>query len=76
MERKTCFISEADNLGGVGVDSCPKADFPPIDYQWARAFMGEGSELHGETAQTALTVILKLVMRWSDQHHPGCFKYS
>ena len=55
---------------------------PPAD-KWARAFKGEfqgcivkGKGLHSETAQSALTVILRLVMQWSDQHHLGYFKYS
>ena len=43
--------------------------FPKIDYlhihthnQWARAFIGGGRLLHAETAQSALTVIFKLVI--------------
>ena len=32
--------------------------------------------VHAETAQSAVTVILKLVMQWSDQCHLDCFKYS
>ena len=28
------------------------------------------------TVQSALTVILKLVMQYSDQHNVDCFKYS
>ena len=75
MERKVCFILDAGDWergeGGEGarVDSCPKN-------QWARAFTDGGRGLHAETAQSALTVILKLVMWWSDQRHLDCFKYS
>ena len=47
--------------GERGGDDCPKADFPN-DNQWARAFIGWGKGLHAETAQSALTVILKLVI--------------
>ena len=57
------------------VDSCLKADFP-TDSQWARAFIDGGRGLLAETAQSALIVILKLVMQWSDQRHLDCFKYS
>ena len=35
----------------------------PTDSQWARAFIDRGLVLHAETAQSALTVILKLVIR-------------
>ena len=35
---------------------------PPTDSQGARAFTGEGRRLHAETAQSALTIILKLVI--------------
>ena len=47
----------------------------PMDSQGARTFKGEfqgciggGRGLHTETAQSALTVILTLVSRWSDNH--------
>ena len=30
----------------------------------------------GRNSRSALTVILKLVMQWSDEHHLDCFKYS
>ena len=47
---------------GIGkVDSCPKVNSPP-DYEWARAITGGGRGLHVEKAQSALRVILKLVM--------------
>lgn len=49
----------------------------PTDSPWARPFKGEfqgcrgrGRGLQAETVQSALTVILKLVLQWSDQHHP------
>ena len=35
---------------------------PPTDNQWARAFIDAGRGLHAETAQSALTVILTLVI--------------
>ena len=47
---------------------------PATDSQWPRAFkvefqgyIGGGKVLHTETAPSALTIILKLVMQWSDQ---------
>ena len=54
VERKVCFILEASN--------------PAVGRHRARAFIGEGRGLHAETAESALTVILKLIRRWSDQH--------
>ena len=57
------------------VHSFAKAN-SPTDHQWAKAFVGRERGLHAETAQSALTVVLKLVMGWSDQHHLDCFKYS
>ena len=76
VERKVCFILDAGNGGGGEggrgrVDTCRKADSPRHN-QGARAFIGWGRGLHVETTQSALTVILKLVMR----HHLDCFKYS
>ena len=60
VERKVCFISESGN-GEGRADSCPNADsFPTTDNQWATALVGGGRGLHVETAQSALTVILKL----------------
>ena len=44
----------------VRVDACPKAD-TPSDNQGTRAFIDRGKGLHAETAQSAPTVILKLV---------------
>ena len=68
MERKVCFISVTGNWGwgfeGVGtgrVDSCPKVNSPP-ENEWARAITGGGRGLHVEKVQSALTVILKLVI--------------
>ena len=47
---------------------------PATDDQWPRAFKGEfqgyidgGKGLHTETAPSAVTIIWKLVMQWSDQ---------
>ena len=63
---------------GERVDSCHKVKLPPptTDNQWVRALIDRARELHAETAQSALTVILKLIMQWSDQCHLDCFKYS
>ena len=41
---------------------------------WEHRLLGEWSELLQD--QSALTVILILVMQWSDQRHPDCFKCS
>ena len=48
-------------MGVAWTDSCPKAGFPPRT-QRERAFINRGRGLHAETAQSALTVILKLVI--------------
>ena len=64
-----CFILEVSNWGwGRVVDVCPKA-VPTTDKQWVRAIIdgelggGQGREgLHVETAQSALTVTLKLII--------------
>ena len=53
-----------------------KGQLLPTDNQGTRAFIGGWRGLHAETAQSALTVILKLIMWWSDQGHLDCFKYS
>ena len=64
---------------GTGVGGTPVQRQPPnpgTDNQWARAFVDGGRGLCAETAQSALTVILKLLVQWPDQHHLDCFKYS
>ena len=80
MERKACFILDAGKQRGWGVGDeggfLSKGRLPATDNQWARAFIDRGRGLHAETAQSALTVTLKLVMRWPDQRHLDCFKYS
>ena len=35
---------------------------PPTDHEWARAITGGGRGLHVEKVQSALTVVLKLVI--------------
>ena len=45
-----------------GADVCPKADSPPMDSQWVRAFTDRGRGLHAGTVQSALTIILKLAI--------------
>ena len=76
VERKVCFIFNAGNQGGnEGGGHLSKDILTLTDNQWARAFIGRGRGLHSESAQSALTVILTLVMWWSDQHHLDCFEY-
>jgi len=55
VERNIWFILDAGVCVGGRVDACPKADSPSLDNQWTRG-------LHVETVQSALTVILKLVI--------------
>ena len=58
------FWMLATGVGAGSVNSCPKANpFQLLgDNQWARAFIDKGRRLHAETAQSALTVILKLII--------------
>ena len=61
MERKVCFTLDAGG-GGGGRTPVLRLTPPPIDNQGARAFIDGGRGLHAETAQSAPTVILKLVI--------------
>ena len=61
--------------GVWGVEACPKVNFCPSQQAVGRSFIGKERWLHAKSAQSAQTVILKLVMHWSDQHHLDCFKY-
>ena len=64
VERELCFTYDARKWGlGVGgrADTYPKANSTP-DNQGARAFIDRGGRLHIETAQSALMLILKLVI--------------
>ena len=69
MKRKVCFILEASKQGGDRGRQARVQRSLPTDNQWAEAFKGEfqgctggGRGLHAETAQSALTAILKLVI--------------
>ena len=69
VKRKVCFILEASKQGGEGGRQARVQRSLPTDNQWAKAFKGEfqgctgrGRGLHAETAQSALTIILKLVI--------------
>ena len=59
-ERKVCFILDAGNQGRGQTPVWRPA--PPPDNQRARAFIDGGRGLRAETAQSASTVILKLVI--------------
>ena len=55
-------------------DACPKADFPPVDSQWARAFIGcSGAKIEKQYSPESH---LEIGHWWSDLHHLDCFKYS
>ena len=60
MERKVCFILDAGNQGRGQTPVQRPTPLP--DNQWARAFIDGGRGLRAETSQSALTVILKLVI--------------
>ena len=72
---------------GRTADSCPMASFPlTISGQELlkeslkkkkRESQGcRQRELHTETAQLTLMVILKLIIQWSNQHYLDFLKYS
>ena len=72
---KVCFASDAGSWGGRA-DLCPKATCPPPTSRGLRTFPGGERELSAETAESALTVVLKLAMWWSDKCHLDCFRFS
>ena len=58
VERKVCFTLDASNQA-----SCPKAKSPHWQHnQWARVFVDRRRELRAEIAQSALTIIMTLVI--------------
>ena len=59
MVRKICFIWDPGNWPGA--ESYPKANSPPLTISGQENLQMEGG-LHAETVQSALTVILKLVI--------------
>ena len=63
MERKVCFILDAVTGVWGRADASPKSHSLPLppDNQWARTFIDQWQGPHGETVQSALIVILKLV---------------
>ena len=67
LVERSLFYVRGWQQRGVG-HSCPKADSPPlmISGQEFQGCIGRQMGLHAETAQSALTVILKFVTRWSD----------
>ena len=74
MERKACFISEAGNLGREQIHvQRPTA---PTDHQRARVIIVRGRGLQAEIGQSALTVVLKLVINDLVSIILISFKYS
>ena len=61
MKRKVCFILDASSQWGRWTP-VPRPFPHPPDTQWARASVGRGRGLRADRAQSALTVILKLVI--------------
>ena len=60
VERKACFILDVSN--GEWGEAPVQRPTPSADNQGARVFIDRQRGLHAETAQSALTVILKLVI--------------
>ena len=75
VERKICFISDAGNCGG-GQTSVQRPTPRPSTHTHQQTGDKKFYRQRGETAQSALPVIWKLVMCWSDKRHLGCFRYS
>ena len=64
------FQMSATRGGWDGVDACSKANSPATDNQWVRAFIGEGRELHAETAVSSDSHLeIGHQDEWSDQRH-------
>ena len=76
VERKVCFILDVGNWVGGGQTPVQRLTPPNPDDHGARGFIGRRRGPHAETAQSALTVTLKLVMGCSEGCHLDCFKYS
>ena len=76
-KRKDSFVEEASSLGKRETP-VPKKQLPPPCCSGAGALKGEcwGRGARAEIAQSALTVLLKLIVPWSDQCYTGWFKYS
>ena len=49
---------------------------PPTALSVDKSFYRQGKGTCAKTVYSALTIILKLVVWWSDQCHSDCFKYS
>ena len=68
MEREVCFISDAGNWDGVGEGGhLSKGQLPALsctipEKQGIRVFIDRERELFAETAQSALTVIFRLII--------------
>ena len=62
VERKVCFILITGNPGWAGKWGISVQKLSTSHNQWARTFIVGGRELPAETAQSALTIILKLVI--------------
>ena len=74
LKSQGCFISEVGRWGGWQTHVQQLAS--PWQSKESLMVVGRGRELHTETAQLALMVILKLIMQWSDQSHLDFLKYS
>ena len=74
MEKKVCFVLDAGNQR-VGMEGghLSKGRLSPLTLG-ARAFIESRRWLHAEMAQSALTVVWKLVMRGLTKHPLDCFK--
>ena len=77
LEKKICLNLEAGNYGGEGgLMSKGTISGQELVKGSFRGSVGRGRKLHAKTAQSALTVILKLAMWSSEKHHLDCFEHS
>lgn len=80
VERKVDFILEAGNRGRRQTHAQrPTPHCQGVGKSFYRGVAGVYRQKKGDTfraARSALAVILKLVMRWSDLWHLDCFKES
>ena len=78
MERKMGFTLNVGNWQGrveTSVQRTPHHPSRPWSF-YRQKCRGCIQGLHAETAQSALTVIFRLAIRWSDRHHLDCFRSS
>ena len=78
MERKVYFGRQqpwGEGDWGRRVNSCPKADAPPLTINGQELLQAEGRG-HTRKSEVSSERHLEIGHAVSDQHHLDCFKYS